>query len=63
MGEPEVEVDWLESHILVQFSREIHVAEAQNQTASHESILVLIWPIPRQPVLLYTAGEQVNAIS
>jgi len=63
MREPKVEVDWLESHILVQLSHEIHVAEAQNQTASHESILVLICPIPRQPVLLYTAGEPVDAIS
>jgi len=43
--------------------REIHDAEVQNQTASHESILVLIYRIPRQPVLLYTAGEEVGAIS
>ena len=63
MHEPEVEVDWLESHILVQLSHEIHVAEAQNQTASRESILVLICPIPRHPVLLYTADEQLGAIS
>ena len=47
----------------VQMSREIHIAEAQNQTASHGSIRLLIYPVPRQPVLLYTAGEQVAAIS
>ena len=63
MREMEVEVDWLESHIMVQLSREIHVAEAQSQTASHKSILVLICPILRQPVLLYTTGEQLGAIS
>ena len=63
MREPELEVDQLESSILVQMSREIHVAEPQNQTASHGSMLVLIDPIPRQPVLLYTAGKQVDVIS
>ena len=34
MREPEVEVDRLESHSLVQLSCKIH--EAQNQTAGHE---------------------------
>jgi len=63
MREPEVEVDRLKSPILVQMSREIHLAEAQNRTASYGSILMHIHPIPRRSVLLYTAGEQVHAIS
>ena len=58
-----MEVDRLESPILVQMSCEIRLAEAQNRTASHGPLLVLIHPIPRQSVLLYTASEQVDAIS